>query len=386
MTLPQKLRVGLFVNDLNTTGGIQRVAVNLANDLRPQFDTCLITMCPGRKAFNEPNIPHYSLDLPYDPGRFYPTPREMIGLARRLRRLATQQQLDVVICIWFHLAILGALALPSRVIRIGYEHIAFSAAGGRWAKLRRWTYPRLDAVVSLAQDDGPQFARIARRAEVIPNYVRLPGPMDFDAREKIILAVGHIEHRKGLDRLLWALQGPLQSHPDWRLVFVGGGETGTGELWYIQYLHALIGLLDLGGRVALYPATPHVNAWYRRASMLVMGSRLEGFPLVLLEAKSHGLPIIAYDCPTGPKEIIRHGTDGFLVNTGSEFSQAADALLDDPGLRRHMSECAIEDVRERFAPEIICRRWQDLIFELQRKRSPAQGTVRWVPSIGRRVG
>lgn len=363
----QHLRVGVFLNDLNKSGGIQRVAVNLARDLRPLFDTCLITMCSGRSVFEEPAIPHYSLGLPADSPPLDPRPRLILGLGRRLRRLAIQQRLDAVICIWFHLAVIGALALPSRVIKIGYEHIAFSAAGGRWAQLRRWTYPRLDAVVSLAQDDARQFARIARRAEVIPNYVSLPRKAASNEREKILLAVGHIEYRKGLDRLLWALQGPLQTHREWRLALVGGGETDTGDPGYLQYLHALVGLLDLAGRVVVYTATPHVDTWYRRASVMVMGSRLEGFPLVLLEAKSHGLPIIAFDCPTGPKEIVRDGVDGFLVDSEPEFSQAADALMLDRDLRRRMSESAVQDIRERFLPQFFFERWQDLILDLHRR-------------------
>jgi glycosyltransferase involved in cell wall biosynthesis len=369
MTSSQRLRVGLFLNDLNKSGGIQRVAVNLARDLRPLFDTCLITMCSGRNVFEEPGIPHYSLGLPPDSPPLDPRPRLMLGLGRRLRRLAIQQRLDAVICFWFHLAVIGALALPSRVIKIGYEHIAFSAAGGRWAQIRRWTYPQLDAVVSLAKDDAPQFARIARRAEVIPNYVSLPSNTASDEREKILLAVGHIEHRKGLDRLLWALQGPLHAQREWRLALVGGGETGTGDPGYLQYLHALVGLLDLAGRVVVYTATPQIDAWYQRASVMVMGSRLEGFPLVLLEAKSHGLPVIAFDCPTGPKEIVRDGVDGFLVDSETEFSRSANALMLDRDLRMRMSRCAVQDVRERFLPEIVCERWQDLILDLHRRVS-----------------
>jgi glycosyltransferase involved in cell wall biosynthesis len=236
----------------------------------------------------------------------------------------------------------------------------------------------LDAVVSLAQEDATNFARISRRSEVIPNYVSLPDATAVDQREHILLAVGHIEHRKGLDRLLWALQLPLKTHLDWQLVFVGGGDAGTSDAGYILYLNALISLLGLTGRVEVFPATSHIDSWYRRASIMVMGSRLEGFPMVLLEAKSYGLPVIAYDCPTGPKEIVVHGADGFLVDSEEDFSRAANKLMRDRDLRRSMSEKAIEDVRQRFLREVICKRWHELINDLHQKQIPQDRTTRWL--------
>jgi glycosyltransferase involved in cell wall biosynthesis len=348
---------------MNAAGGIQRAAANLVRDLRTEFDTLVVTVyAPQDTVFRESEQVLKSLNLPYVHGKFYPRLWEALVIGWRLRRLVADENIDTVICIWYHVAVIAALALPRSVKKIGYEHIAFAAATGIWARLRWWSYRRLDAVVSLTKEDHAQFAAISKRALVIPNYVPLPASRDPGKREKLLLAVGHIEYRKGLDRLLWALKEPLQANPDWKLVFVGGGDIGHSQQWYVAYLHALTRMLHLANRVELCAATHRIEEWYRRASIYVMGSRLEGLPMVLLEAKSHGLPVVSYDCPTGPKEIVRHGVDGFLIpNDLTAFAAAARALMDDDDLRQRMGEAAIEDIRLRFVASRICPQWRDLI-------------------------
>ena len=84
--------------------------------------------------------------------------------------------------------------------------------------------------------------------------------------------------------------------------------------------------------------------------------------MVLLEAKAHGLPVISYDCPTGPREIIHTGADGFLIGGNHmEFAAAAHQLMTDPMLRLRMGAAAVDDVIARFSPDRICRSWCDVI-------------------------
>ena len=92
--------------------------------------------------------------------------------------------------------------------------------------------------------------------------------------------------------------------------------------------------------------------------------------MVLIEAKAHGLPIVSFDCPTGPKEIVRPGVDGYLIqNDTQDFSDAASRLMGDIDLRRRMSTAALEDVRERFSPEAILPRWRQVIEAVHGSRS-----------------
>ena len=91
--------------------------------------------------------------------------------------------------------------------------------------------------------------------------------------------------------------------------------------------------------------------------------------MVLIEAKARRLPIVSFDCPTGPKEIVRAGVDGFLIkNHPMEFASAIETLIEDPDLRRQMGEAGFEDFRLRFSAEQIIPRWHDLIEHVHRRK------------------
>jgi glycosyltransferase involved in cell wall biosynthesis len=203
---------------------------------------------------------------------------------------------------------------------------------------------------------------------VIPNYVDAVHPAAAEGREKILLSIGHLDARKGFDRLLWALKHALLDHPGWKLVIVGGGEKGHIDWGYLDYLSTLIQLLGLEGRVEFHPATDRIDEWYRRASIYVLGSRREGLPMVLIEAKAHGLPVVSFDCPTGPKEIVRNDIDGYLIpNDSMEFGRAASRLMADAALRSRMGLAAVEDARHRFSPEFVLPKWCELIESLHKR-------------------
>lgn len=370
MNIKQKLRLAVLINDMNAAGGIQRVAVNLVRNLGQCYDTQLLSVEPLRNpAFHDSHLRFVSLDFVRRGNSRLRYLSDLTLIALRLRRYVIENQINIVLAIWYDYGCIAALALPSSVVRIGCEHIAYEEAPRFWRNMRRLCYPRLDAVVGLTKADLPKLSQLSGAAFVIPNAVRMPSPAASDRREKILLSVGHLISRKGLDRLLWALQKPLHDHSDWQLAIVGGGEKGHTDWGYLDYLATLLKLLNLEGRVVLYPATKHIEEWYRRASIYVMGSRQEGLPMVLIEAKSFGLPIISFDCPTGPREIVRHEVDGFLIQDDDyAFGEAASALMMDGELWRRMSMAALEDVRARFSVEIVSHSWFELIDSLYAKR------------------
>ncbi len=376
----QRPRLAVLLNDMNSSGGIQRVAVNLVRDLGERYDTRLLSVEPLRKpVFHDPDLHLASLGFVRRGSTRLRYLAQLSVIALRLRRYVIEHRIDIVLAIWYDFACIAALALPRSVVRIGCEHIAFEEAPRFWRSMRRLSYPWLDAVVGLTEADLPNLSRLSDRALVIPNAIRMPSRVADDRREKILLSVGHLISRKGLDRLLWALQKPLHDHPDWQLAIVGGGEKGHTDWGYLDYLATLLKLLKLEGRVVLYPATQRIEEWYQRASIYVMGSRQEGLPMVLIEAKSFGLPIVSFDCPTGPREIVRHEVDGFLIQDDDyAFGEAANALMTDAQLWHRMSTAALEDAQARFSVEAVSHRWFDLIDSLYAKRqgSPIVGAMR----------
>lgn len=356
-------RLAVLINDMNSSGGIQRVAVNLVRELSERYDARLLSVEALHKpVFHDPDLQLASLNCARRARGRLPYLVEMTTIGFALRRYVREQRIDIVLAIWYDFACITALALPGAVLKIGCEHIAYEEAPRFWRAMRRLSYPRLDVVVGLTEADRPALAQLARKVCVIPNAAPLPSPSANTPREKVLLCVGHLIARKGLDRLLWALQKPLQDHPDWRLVLVGGGERGHTDWGYLDYLATLLKLLQLEGRVMIHPATQNIESWYRRASIYVMGSRQEGLPMVLIEAKAFGLPVVSFDCPTGPREIVRHGIDGFLIQDDDyAFGDAVSALINDPELWQRMSAAAVEDIGARFSSATISQQWFDLI-------------------------
>lgn len=364
---PGRRRVAVLINDMNAAGGIQRVAANLVRDLRARYDTTLLSVEPlASPVFHEPGLDFRSLEYKRGARSRRRLLTEYVAVGRRLRRFVAENRVDTVLALWYDWASVSAFALPRAVKKIGCEHISYFEATPKMRWIRSKSYPRLDAVVCLTAEDMPLLAPISRAVHRIPNYVPPvppPPPEGHESgREPILLTVGHLDGRKGLDRLLWALKQPLLDNPEWKLVVVGGGEKGHVDWGYMDYVAVLLQVLGLQGRVEFHPATGRIERWYRRASIYVMGSRREGLPMVLIEAKAHGLPVVSFDCPTGPREIVRPGLDGFLVPDDSEaFAEAAASLMADAGLRRRMGEAAREDQRRRFSAEGVIGLWYDLI-------------------------
>jgi glycosyltransferase involved in cell wall biosynthesis len=103
--------------------------------------------------------------------------------------------------------------------------------------------------------------------------------------------------------------------------------------------------------------------------IFVLSSRFEGFPNALCEAMAHGLPVIATDCPSGPREIIRDGIDGILVQPENvaALSAAMASLILDEQKRHDLSTCATEIVT-RFGIEKIMPMWEELLAEVVQEK------------------
>ena len=168
--------------------------------------------------------------------------------------------------------------------------------------------------------------------------------------------------RQSFDRLLraWAMLAP--DHPDWSVEIFGGGVEHDA-------LEARVQRFGLGRSVRLRGHSPKLMEELTRASLFTMTSRKEGFPMVLLEAMSVGLPVVAYDCPTGPRDIVSDGVDGYVVPDGRTrlMAEALGRLMDDDDRRRRFGDAALEKVK-RYELEAIAAGWEELFGELAAAR------------------
>ncbi|MFC7640081.1 glycosyltransferase [Streptosporangium lutulentum] len=111
-----------------------------------------------------------------------------------------------------------------------------------------------------------------------------------------------------------------------------------------------------------------------RSSLYVLSSRFEGLPMVMIEAMSHALPVVAFDCPTGPRDVITEEVDGLLVppKNVDALASAMSRLISDRELRRRMGQAAVRTARD-YAPDAVTPMWEKLFTDLLRPDSPVSG-------------
>ena len=251
------------------------------------------------------------------------------------------------------------------VIRVGQEHLNLTKYGEEIRAAFRKYYPRLDVYSALTQGDAAAFAELlgpAARVVCIPNGIPDVGGVRSSNSSKIVVAAGRLTPQKGFDRLLPAWAQVARRHPDWELRIFGGGKLR-------RRLERRIGELGIADSARLMGYTDQLPAEMAKAAFYVMSSRFEGFPMVLLEAMRCGLPIVSFDCPNGPRDLVTPGRDGFLVPNGDIDGLAAAMIqmIELGDARRSFGDAALEKSRQYEMPA-IARRWEELVEELVAER------------------
>ena len=255
------------------------------------------------------------------------------------------------------------------VVTIGQDHLNFesrSSEPGSISFIDEAARRGLDALVTLTATDATDYERLlatsGTRVTTIPNAMPWPlsQPREHDSR--VVVAAGRLVPRKGMDRLIRAFAPVAERHPGWELRIYGVGKL---EEW----LRSLIDELGVTTQVRLMGHTDDLPAAFDDAAFFASASRAEGFPMVMLEAMSKGLPLVSFDCPRGPRDIIRHGHNGLLVpdNDIAGLTVALETMVTDDDQRRSMGAQALADA-EQFVVARIAESWESLFEDLCRHR------------------
>lgn len=260
---------------------------------------------------------------------------------------------------------MAQLALPS-VITVGQEHVALRTQPEPIQALIKWRYRRFDALVTLTKADLRDYRNTLpkkpKRLARIPNAVppMTGGLADLDA--KVVVAVGRMTRIKGFHRLIAAWQTVAESHPDWTLRIYGAGPQE-------ENLAQQVAELGLQGKVELPGPTSDVGAALEQASIFVLSSRHEGFPMTILEAMAKGMAIVSFNSPHGPKEMITDEVDGLLVKprTNANLAAAIIRVIEDGELRRRLAANALDTART-YDVDAVGAQWDALLEELLARR------------------
>ncbi|GAA3443185.1 glycosyltransferase family 4 protein [Planomonospora venezuelensis] len=262
------------------------------------------------------------------------------------------------------LNLISARRTPRSVVRIAQEHMNLAAHREPVRRQIIRHYGKLDAIVVLTGTDRADYQRVLPDVPVvrIPNAVDILGRRLSRHENRVVAAAGRLVAQKGFDLLVPAFGQVVRDHPDWRLRIYGTGQKQ-------DELHALIEEHGLRESVTLMGQSDRLGEELAEASLYALSSRFEGLPMVMIEAMSHALPVVAFDCPTGPGEVLTHEVDGLLVPPGDvdAFAGALGRLVADRELRGRMGAAALATVRE-YAPERVMPLWENLFAELQAGR------------------
>ena len=258
------------------------------------------------------------------------------------------------------------------VVRVGQDHMNLGTYNPALKAQIGAVYPRLDVVSTLTEGDAEDYRRHlgpGTRVACMPNGVPELGGRRAELDNKVVVAAGRMGPQKGFDRLLpvWAKVAP--EHPDWELRIWGGGK-GIGKL---RRQAEELGIADSAHVMGF---TSKLHEELADSALYVLSSRKEGFPMVLLEAMSAGLPVVSFDCPTGPRDIIREGVDGYVVpdGDGDALAEAMSRLMDDAEMRKAFGAAAV-DGAARYDLANIVARWEELLAEAEAAKTGRRRTA-----------
>jgi glycosyltransferase involved in cell wall biosynthesis len=366
--------ITLVVNHL-IDGGAARVVAHLSQAWTEMGRrVTILTMDDGKRPAIyalHPGVVHLPLDLEERSGNLLTAALRNLYRVIRLRRAIRATRPDLLVSFLDSgniKCLLATRSLQRLPIIISERTDPHGRSIGRvWEGLRRLTYPWADCLVTQTRHAMDYFpARVRAKGRIIPNPVVRPSAGDPPSQlgdRHVIITLGRLQKVKGHDQLIDAFHLIAARFPDWDIHIHGDGPEQKA-------LDALIRDSGLAGRVIIGKTTTEVGNCLREADLFVLPSRVEGFPNALAEAMAWGLPVISFDCASGPADLIRHDLDGLLVPPGDvpALAQAMARLMSEPAERARLAARAPE-VLTRFSRAKVLELWEAAIQSARTDRS-----------------
>lgn len=353
--------ISLIVGDITRFGGTERAVTNLANLLMKSYKVSIISLYhpvaskPQFRLMDGVSVDYLKFEVPDNfIQRNYQYLKFIYALRHHISRAKTDFLISTAHAVSF---ILPLVVLCSKTKSIAAEHITRSSLPLFSRLLQRLSYPFLHAIVLLSESAEKKYSFL-KNTHVIPNSLSF-FPSEISCQNnKTILSVGRISYEKGFDRLVDMAKLMKNSTSEWRIKIFGNGNCEEDIRKAIKE-HELTDFIVMSG------AVKDIEKEYLKADIYLMTSRFEAFPMVLLEAKACGLPVVTYDCPEGPGQIVKDGYDGYLIEDGNAASMVEKLrlLMLDNELRRKMSTNARESV-VKYKDELVVEKWNSLFDNL----------------------
>lgn len=342
----------LLIDDITTTGGTERVACILSNSFsKLGYNVTINTLNYSKKNVhfelsNEVNITSYN-----NINRLY-------AIYKIIKKANSINAPIIVISMGklsVEVALISCFFRPKNLIFS--EHVAYESFSFIKRIIKKLAYYLANKVIFLTENDRNIFTNNSHdnsKFDYIRNinpYYELDVPITgFNSRQNIALAIGRLSYQKNFATLIdiWS----KSDTSNWKLLIIGDGEEKS----------KLIELSKEIPNIEIIPSTKNIDTYYNKSKIFLMSSRYEGLPMVLIESQYFGLPSIAYDCKTGPSEIIIHNETGYIIpnNNKEIFSNRLSFLLKNSEELSRMHLNSIKN-HDEYSPNNILKKWIKII-------------------------
>lgn len=371
------MRIVYIFRSLAIWGGIERVLVDKMNYLVSEYgyDVYMLTADQG----NHP-IP-YQLDnrvVFHDLGIRFHQQFQYRGLRRllayfKLNRLFKKRLREFFQSISPYIIICATSDYVNAIVEIKGEipmivesHNIFNMTFGRkgfFHKIedlkKRKSLGCAQMIVALTYSDAEDWSKYYTNVCCIPNVIHLyEGVISHDLSSKHVIFVGRFDYQKRVNDAIRIWEKVHSSYPDWTLDIFGEGELQKEIETRVESMNSIV----------LHRPTDKIFDYYNKSAFLIITSFFEPFGMVIPEAMSCGIPVVAFDCPYGPADIITDGVDGFLIKNRDiiAFADHVCQLIEDKELRIRMGRAAVHSA-QRYRADVIMPKWKELFERLCQK-------------------
>lgn len=356
------MNIIIYINSINAAGGIERVVSNLVHKWIGKYSIVILTKDQGKSFFQMPDEVEFvslgmvfKLDMNNRWSRIVDTGKGIKTSVKKLKSVLKNIQYDYIYttnpvnALEIYLAVGGNKLIAS-------EHGSYYGYNKVYNRIKMFLYPRIYAVSVPNKQDTKIYKDWGANAVYIPHIVSFDIKEQNTLKTKIAINIGRLTSDKRQD-LLIRIWSEIEDKNGWKLWIVGSGEEK-------EKLNRLIVELNQEDSIKIIPATDRIDEIYKTASLFVFTSKYEGFGMVLLEAMSFGIPCISFDCPSGPRDIIMDGYNGYLIKDGDMdgFKETISLYINKRGDQEkiNMGNAAYSTAKK-WDENNILRKWDEII-------------------------
>ncbi|MFW1968557.1 glycosyltransferase family 4 protein [Acinetobacter guillouiae] len=345
------MKILFVINSLKSRSGTERVAISLANYLS-NFPSSEITI------INRDTDKKNAAYLVDDRVKILDLNGSYLDFFLKLKENIKKHKYDFLVVHNMGRLSLLCLFLSKFVNIISFEHSSFISRSLLVRYLSKIFYSKIYKVVVLTKNEYQNFSAIHNNVIHVPNFTSYYDASReiVDKNRNIVLSIGRLDDNKNIIHILKAWHNKIDILSDWELHIYGDGDQKSTLLDFIVKKKI--------SNVYFKGITNNPNLAYETANFFVMSSKFEGLPMVLIEAQCFGLPIISYNCPYGPSDVIKDAENGFLIENQNieKFSEALEQLITSKKLLKEFSEKSLLNA-ENFNPEKIVNVWINQVLK-----------------------